>query len=78
MEGSFYLLFYLRFLVFLKFIWRYISDMKNIKNRKLFSETEQEFEEGMEKKKGESMCVRYSVQNRSDDHGYIYGRGSFT
>ena len=51
MEGSLYLLFYLRFLVFLKFIWRYISDMKNIKNRKLFSEAEQEFEEGWKRRK---------------------------
>ena len=51
MEGSLYLLFYLQFLVFLKFIWRYISDMKNIKNRKLFSEAEQEFEEGRKRRK---------------------------
>ena len=51
MEGSLYLLFYLRFLVFLKFIWRYISDMKNIKNHKLFSEAEQEFEEGQKRRK---------------------------
>ena len=56
MEGSLYLLFYLRFLVFLKFIWRYISDMKNIKNRKLFSEAEQEFEEGWKRRK-ESLCA---------------------
>ena len=56
MEGSLYLLFYLRFLVFLKFIWRYISDMKNIKNRKLFSEAKQEFEEGWKRRK-ESLCA---------------------
>ena len=28
---------------FFKFIWRYISNMKNIKNRKLFLEAEKEF-----------------------------------
>ena len=51
MEGSLYLLFYLRFWVFLKFIWRYISDMKNIKNHKLFSEAKEEFEEGWKRRK---------------------------
>ena len=44
------------FWFFLKFIWRYISDMKNIKNCKLFSEAEEEFEEGQKRRK-ESLCA---------------------
>ena len=39
------------FCFFFKFIWRYISDLKNNKNHKLFSEAEQEFKEGRKRRK---------------------------